>query len=170
MNADGSGQQRLTRTPRDDFTPAWSPDGQKIAFASGGCSPPQPTPAPCFDTYVMNADGSGLRMLAHNTGYGPPAWSPDGKKIAFVSHRDGNQEIYVMNADGSGQRRLTHNTAGDYGPAWSPDGQKIAFVSQRDGHTNHEIYLMNADGSAQRNLTRTPVQEDYFSWSPAQKK
>ena len=65
--------------------------------------------------------------------------------IAFVSDRDGNQEIYVMNADGSGLTSLTNNAADDYDPAWSPDGRQIAFYSDRDG--NWEIYLMNADGS-----------------------
>jgi Tol biopolymer transport system component len=170
MNADGSEQRNLTGTTTDDAqAPAWSPDGQTIAFASGGCSPPQPLPARCFDLYAVNADGSGLRMLSRNATYGAPAWSPDGQKLAFASVRDGNQEIYVMNADGSAQRRLTRNTAGDYFPAWSPDGQRIAFVSQRDGNVNHEIYIMTADGSAQRNLTRTPVQEDYFPGRPGRR-
>jgi Tol biopolymer transport system component len=167
MNADGTGQRNLTGTTTDDaHSPAWSPDGQTIAFASGHCSRPQPPPARCFDLYAVNADGSGLRRLTRNTRNHAPAWSPDGQKIAFASVRDGNQEIYVMNADGSGQRRLTRNMAGDYLPAWSPDGRKIAFVSQRDGNTNHEIYLMNTfDGGGLRNLTRTPAQEDWFAWT-----
>jgi Tol biopolymer transport system component len=167
MNADGSGQRNLTGTTTDDaHSPAWSPDGHTIAFASGHCSRPQPPPARCFDLYAVNADGSGLRRLTRNTNDHAPAWSRDGRKIAFVSVRDGNREIYVMNADGSGQQRLTRNRAGDYSPAWSPDGRKIAFVSQRDGNVNHEIYVMNTlDGGGQRNLTRTPAQEDWFAWT-----
>ena len=75
-----------------------------------------------------------------------PAWSPDGRRIAFTSERDGNPEIYVMNADGSGVTRLTYNDARDLDsfPAWSPDGRRIAFHSNRDG--NFEIYVMNASG------------------------
>ena len=69
----------------------------------------------------MQADGSGQTRLTSNTAddYGP-SWSPDGKRIAFYSTRDGNYEIYVMQADGSGQTRLTSNTADDNGPSWSP--------------------------------------------------
>ena len=70
-----------------------------------------------------------------------PAWSPDGRRIAFASGRDGNFEIYVINADGSRQRRLTRNTGRDVGPVWSPDGRRIAFES------NWQVYVMNADGS-----------------------
>ena len=80
-----------------------------------------------------------------------PAWSPDGRKIAFASERDGNSEIDLMNADGSGQWNLTRNLAYDGDPAWSPGGQKITFVSNRDGR--YEVYVMNADGSGQRRLT-----------------
>ncbi len=99
----------------------------------------------------MNPDGSGQQRL---TGDGSqPNWSPDGRKIAFGSERDGNADIYVMNADGSGQQRLTRNPASDHSADWSPDGRKIVFVSDRAGR--HAAYVMNADGSGQRKLTRT---------------
>ena len=104
------------------------------------------------DIYVMNADGSGTRKLTHNALLNAePAWSPDGRKIAFRSTRNGNRDIYVMNADGSGERNLTRNAAWDSRPSWSPDGRKIAFVSNRDGRL--EAHVMNADGSGQRSLT-----------------
>ncbi|MEW5718746.1 MAG: DPP IV N-terminal domain-containing protein [Chloroflexota bacterium] len=77
----------------------------------------------------------------------------DGKRILFVSDRDGNVEIYVMNADGSNQTRLTNNPARDVYPLWSPDGTRIMFVSNRDGA--FEIYVMHTDGSNVIRLTRS---------------
>jgi type II secretory pathway pseudopilin PulG len=85
-------------------------------------------------------------------------------RIAFISDRDGNDEIYVMNADGSGVTRLTNNPAYDGWPAWSPDGRRIAFASNRDG--NPEIYVMNADGSGVTRLTNNPADDWAPSWSP----
>jgi Tol biopolymer transport system component len=114
MNADGSQPTRLTWSAGDDFFPAWSPDGQEIAFASKGMG--------FLQIYVMNADGSQPTRLTYTQADQlAPAWSPDGKKIAFVSYRDGgDEEIYLMNADGSEQIRLTHNPGEDGDPAWEP--------------------------------------------------
>jgi Tol biopolymer transport system component len=73
----------------------------------------------------MNADGSHQRMLTRNyADDSDPAWSPDGRSIAFATTRDGNYEVYVMNPDGSGQRRLTQDPADDDFPVWSPGGQR----------------------------------------------
>jgi len=90
--------------------------------------------------------------------------APLAGKIAFVSDRDGNNEIYIMDADGSNQKRLTKNNADDYSPTWSPDGTKIAFSSKRDG--NREIYVMNADGSNQKRLTKNNADDYSPTWSP----
>src|SRR5215216_6212838 len=93
-----------------------------------------------------------------------PAWSPDGRRIAFTSFRHGNGEIYVMRSDGSAASRLTRTAAHDDHAAWSPDGTKLAFASTRDG--NYEIYVMNADGSAQRRLTDNAASDYLPTWSP----
>ena len=169
MNADGSEHQALTKpmVGRSPFL-AWSPDGRQLAFlADGGCG------QYCFNLYVLNSDGSGLRnltsKLAAGGGFGArlawdPVWSPDGRKIAFV-RLDKRLGVYVVNADGSGVRNLTPKPAEAYAaPAWSPDGRKIAFASERDG--NSEVYVMNANGSGQRNLTRNPAFDADPAWSP----
>lgn len=93
-----------------------------------------------------------------------PAWSPDGRKIAFCSTRGGNHDIWVMDADGSNLRQLTTDPAPDYVSAWSPDGMKIAFTTLRTGDA--EIFVMNADGSEQRNLTNHAEFDGDPAWSP----
>jgi Tol biopolymer transport system component len=122
----------------------------------------------------MNADGSELKKLTDSPYWnGHICWSPDGKKIAFVTvHGSENYgedksnyyEIYIMNTDGSSQKRLTNNTCHDSPVCWSPDGQKITFISDRDG--NSEIYVMNADGLQLKRLTNSPEVDTLPSWSP----
>ena len=164
MNADGSGQRNLTSNVGYDGVPAWSPDGQTIAFASARDKSSVPTLA------VMNADGSGRRsVLQDEAGAWAPAWSPDGGRIAFERvvggvGNDRDVEVFVVNDDGSGLLNLTRTPGADHSATWSPDGRRIAFVSYRDGHP--AIYVMNADGTAQRKLTRTRQSEGSPAWSP----
>ncbi|MBI1926904.1 sigma-70 family RNA polymerase sigma factor [Candidatus Poribacteria bacterium] len=89
-------------------------------------------------------------------------------KIAFMSKRNGNDEIYVMDADGTNPVNLTQNPAPDGYPSWSPDGTRIAFASERDGPG--EIYVMNVDGTNPVNLTNHPAWDGFPSWSPDGKK
>jgi Tol biopolymer transport system component len=97
-----------------------------------------------------------------------PATAAVNGKIAFVSSRDGNNEIYTVNPDGTSQTRLTNNAASDTAPAWSPDGKKIAFTSDRDG--NNEICVMNADGTSQKCITMSSASDSEPTWSPDGKK
>jgi Tol biopolymer transport system component len=164
MRADGSDVVNLTNHPGWDVSPAWSPDGTRIAFVSDRDGN--------RDIWVVNLDGSGLRNLtAHPARDGGPSWSPDGARIAFESDRAGNPEIYVMDVQDALQDVLSHepvnvtdNPADDLWPSWSPAGDQIAFVSQRDG--NREIYVVNADGSGLTNLTDHPDAEWRPYWSP----
>jgi len=118
------------------------------------------------EIYLINADGSGLTRLTNSPGWDDqPAWSPDGRQLAFVSDRDGDPEIFVMNADGSDLRQLTSNTFREIYPAWSPDGTWIAFQSDRDTpFGGFEIYLMNASGSEPRRLTNVPSYDGCPAW------
>jgi TolB protein len=197
MSADGGGQRRLTFNEVQDIAPSWSPDGSKIAFvrsrslfttaADGGISFQSRNP----ELLVMNPDGSNEKGLASNARLGfSSSWSPDGRKIAFVSDRDGNGEIYVIGADGDEETRLTEHAALDSMPSWSPDGKRIAFSSRRsevipDVHPfvtefrraragtefpvdgNFKIYVINVDGSGIAKITTDTRTDDVRpAWSP----
>lgn len=117
------------------------------------------------DIYVMNADGSEVSRLTNDPDEDfDPSWSPDGTKIVFRSHREGNEEVYLMNADGSDQHNLSNAPGGDYSPAWSPDGRWIAFMSDRGGNAN--VWVMRPDGSDARQVTDLPGISEYPTWSP----
>jgi TolB protein len=97
---------------------------------------------------------------------GAPAWSPDGRQIAFYSEVDGQPaDIFVMDANGQNVHQLTRTPQAEGYPAWSPDGRQIAFESHTpDG--NFDIYVMHADGSAVRRLTQEPRRDVGPAWSP----
>ena len=84
--------------------------------------------------------------------------------IAFVSNRDGNQEIYAVTADGLASVNLSNHEADDELPAWSPQGSRIAFASNRTG--NWDIWVMNADGANPVNVTNHPAEDSFPAWSP----
>lgn len=114
--------------------------------------------------------GSGLRLATTSLGNiqpvtdldedTAPALSPDGRKIAFMSRRDGNWEIYVVNIDGSGVQRLTDHPAEDGLPTWSPDGKLLAFVSSRD--EGWAVWAISADGGSPRRLFSMEGSPDGF--------
>ncbi len=165
MDPDGSNQKQLTQNlgvfPFSGV-PAWSPDGQKIAFMTVDLA------LATGNIYLMNKDGSGLTNLtASFTGLpGSPAFSPDGSKMAFASIVGGIFQIHVMNIDGTGITNLSNNFKNDNQPDWSPDGSKIVFYRWGTASTS-EIFVMNADGTNQTNLSNNALGIDQRpSWSP----
>jgi Tol biopolymer transport system component len=164
MDADGSGQRRLTARDADASSaarlffqtePAWSPDATRIAFASRRSG--------TFDVYVMRADGSGSTPLTSGKANDShPSFSADGARIAF--ERDG--DIYVMRADGTGIRRISDRLVEEEEPAWSPDGEWIAYIRRTPGTAARELWIMRPDGSGRRALTRQNTTAATPSWSP----
>lgn len=164
MNSDGTNQIRLTMTNNSANYSAnfstYRPLAQtRVAFV---------TQRDKVDgqIYTMNRDGSDQQRLTYSPTAAnlQPAWSPDRRKIAFASNRDGNFEIYVMDFDGNNQTRITNLPSIEATPSWSPDGSKIVFCSNRTG--SFQIYTMNPDGSAQTRITFGNAIDLYPTYSP----
>jgi TolB protein len=156
MDYDGNGQQALTAFKTIILTPAWSPDGEKLAFTSYRRGIPDIEILSKLDRRPLPFDRAGGTTIT-------PAWSPDGSKIAFATSRDGSDtEIYVADWNGKNLRRLTVNKAVDVSPVWNPKtGREIAFTSDRNG--SPQIYIMDAEGTNVRRL----IEEGGHAVNPA---
>jgi TolB protein len=164
-NVDGTGERRLTDSQGLDGFPTWSPDGERIAFATdrdGGGN---------WEIYVMDSDGRHQRRLTNTPEQkeAVPAWSPDGEHIAYVVDLFGeNPAIWVMNADGSERRQLT----GASWPSWSPDGERIVYTVY-SGAGEGRLFVMDAGGSERRRLAGSLIRRltdtadgEEPAWSP----
>jgi Tol biopolymer transport system component len=150
-------QTNLTRSADYEGSPAWSPDGEWIAYdVFSNVS---------NDIYIINVETGEQRPIANNTSNEiSPTWSPDGDRIAYASDQNGNFDIYVANIDGTNVQQLTFDPADETLPAWSPDRVMIAFTSYATG--NGDIYLMNARGEGASPLVDSLDQESSPAWAP----
>ena len=145
-DADGFGEQTVLTSREPIISPAWSPDGTRVAYVSFEQRRPV--------VYVQSLSTGQRRAVASHPGNNSaPAWSEDGSRLAVVLSKDGNSEIYSMNADGGNLQRLTNNAAIDTEPTWSPDGKYILFTSDRSG--SPQIYRMPASGGEAARVTFT---------------
>ena len=163
MKADGSDRKFIALVYGELYI---SPTGNKIAITVSGFE--QPTRID-----VMNADGTNLKevtagvdhfaedgMLFGETHFSP-AWSPDGKKIAYVSSNGVRSDIYVMNSDGTGDKRLVNINDYNNSPSWSKDGKYILFASGKKEAVTKDIYIMKANGQSQTSITKNVGYNDY---------
>ena len=161
MDADGGNRTLVLEFP-DDIgvrSPSWSPDGERIVYASSGGS--------VVTLEVSTGELQGVVIGESVLGISDwPTYSPDGSRILFATMwgDDLDWQIQVVNVDGSNQTSLSPQGVDDYWPAWSPDGERIAFASGRGGHCG--IYVMNADGSNPVRLTNNTVADESPTWSP----
>jgi TolB protein len=143
-DADGEGGQVALASPEPIISPAWAPDGQRIAYVS-------------FETqkavvWVQDLLSGERRMLANFRGSNSaPAWSPDGRELALTLSRDGPAQLYAMPVAGGTPRRLTSSSAIDTEPVYSPDGRTIYFVSDRGG--GPQVYRVPAAGGNAERVT-----------------
>jgi len=122
---------------------------------------------PWMEIFTTRLDGSDPVRLTDSPGYDAEcSYSPDGKKILFVSDRDGDPDIYLMNADGSGLEQLTDEPGYDGGPFFSPDGDWIAYRTDRLKKDHLHIHVMRADGSDDMAITAGESVEWAPYWHP----
>ena len=153
---------RLTANPWDDITPAISPDGKALAFASNQNG--------YWDLYLLDLSSAAINKLTDTPEYdAAPSWSPDGAFIAYESYQNGNLGIFVRSiTDPTQVYPLTQDLASDTSPAWSPGGRQIAFISNRSGEA--EVWIANLDRTGDdkfTNVSQSPQNlESHPAWSP----
>jgi Tol biopolymer transport system component len=154
INVDGSNPTLIQVDAND---PAWSPDGNYLAFTSAQDGD--------NEIYVFDLQHSSITQLTNNLeGDRFASWSADGNKLVFSSTREGVYGIFIMSRDGSDQIRLTTNDGLDAFPAWSPNSDTIIYVSEQNGYWN--IYSMNLNGSDRIALTEADSHNWQPKWSP----
>ena len=162
-DADGHNPRDILSSPTEIMSPAWSPDGTKLAYAR--------FEKDHFVLYVQNVATSTREIVASSLGHnGAPAWSPDGTRLALVMQHKrnpgdaGNFDIYILDLRSKVSTRFTEHWAVETHPAWSRDGAYMVFTSDRSGRP--QIYRKALAGGKEERLTFEGVENDRASFSP----
>ena len=143
-DADGHNPQTALRSRESIISPAWSPDGTRLAYVSFETGKPV--------VYVHHiATGQRVPVANFRGNNSAPSWSPDGRQLAVVLSRDGSSQIYLVNADGSNLRRVTQTSTINTEPSFTPDGRHLVFTSDRGG--SPQVYRISVDGGEATRLT-----------------
>jgi Tol biopolymer transport system component len=153
INNNGNNLIKLTNFTTGNV-PAWSPDGQRIAFTSNHDGPQE--------IYLMNSDGAQPTRLTYtnSANMDTPSWSPDGHQLVFAANENDQQNIFLINVNGSNQKQLTSGIQAR-SPAWSPDGKHIVFAVSGEHHAPSKIAIMDADGSNQKIINENTKAFEY---------
>lgn len=156
-NMDGSDMHRIDTGLLSENNPAWSPDGNRIAFEA--LSPNGNT-----DIWTVHPDGTGLVQLTHGLNNLQPAWSPDGRRIAYASNAGGTSDIWIMDADGQNMQRLTSLPGQEDHPSFSPFGDQVVFSETDPTNFTANLQIVSsAPGAAPRALTS----QGFHDWNPS---
>jgi TolB protein len=151
----GGGSHLLVGGEGADELPAWAPDGRRIAFVRSRFDPADPDVLESMGVWIAGADGRRRQSVTRGRGASDPAWSPDGRRLAWVKG-DG---VYLSRWDGTHRVRIVFR-ADPSAPSWSRDGRRIAFV------VSTELRLVDAGGTHQRLLARGVDGDSAPAWSP----